>query len=159
MMDRLTTDFPETNYETLMNFAYHSDRGQTFLRYAEEPIVLLTEFMRQQCQKRGCDCDKIHAETLDGFMGCNDCPLGILYYCAVQAAELRERLAAYENTGLTPEEIIAMKERLVVDPSGTDKIDELEEAIDFVRSECENLKMENKRLREFIDKTEGNEDE
>lgn len=104
-MDRLTTNSPETNFETLMNYAYHSDNGQIFLRYAGEHIVLLTAYMREQCQNRGCCSDKVDAEQLDGFMGCCNCPLGILYYCAVQAAELRERLSAYEDTGLTPEEI------------------------------------------------------
>lgn len=105
-MDRLTTNSPETNYETLMNFAYRGDNGQIFLRYAGEHIMLLTAYMCEQCQKHGCSSDRVNAEQLDGFMGCHDCPLGVLYYCAVQAAELRERLAEYEDTGFSPNEAV-----------------------------------------------------
>lgn len=36
--------------------------------------------------------------------GC-DCVLSVLYAVAVQAAELRERLKQYEDTGLMPEEV------------------------------------------------------
>lgn len=108
-MDRLTTNQPNTNFLTLMNFAFCGDDGATVLRFAGKPIVSLGDYMSEQCQKRGCDCDKISAEALDGFMGCPDCPLGILYYCAVQGAELRYRLMQYEDTGLSLDEILALK--------------------------------------------------
>lgn len=104
-----------------------------------------------------CMCGFGRDSVPDDEDDCLDICNGNCDECGIQQSF--DKLAAYENTGLTPEQIIAMKERLVVDPSGTDKIDELEEAIDFVRLECENLKMENKRLREFIGKTEGNKDE
>ena len=107
-MNRLTEDQPSTNFLTLMNFALCGDDGATFLRYAEEPMVRLTDYMLKQCQKHGCDCNKINAEAEDGFMGCSDCHLAILYYCAVQGAELRDKLARYEDSGLEPEEIAAL---------------------------------------------------
>lgn len=45
-------------------------------------------------------------DVMDGSCeeGC-DCVLSVLYTIAVQAAELRERLKQYENTGLMPEEV------------------------------------------------------
>lgn len=65
--------------------------------------------------------------------------------------EIARKLYAYEDTGLTPEEIEQMKERLAVDPSGSDKIDELEEAIGFIEFERDNLKAENAGLHALLD--------
>lgn len=65
--------------------------------------------------------------------------------------DFANKLAAYEDTGLTPEEIEQMKERLAVDPSGSDKIDELEEAIGFIEFERDNLKAENAGLHALLD--------
>jgi|GEM_PF-5778010 len=52
-----------------------------------------------------------------------------------------ERLTA-ENT-----ELKRYKKRLEIDPGGSDKIDELEQALQFIRHRCECLTAENERLR------------
>lgn len=69
----------------------------------------------------------------------------------VASGDAAKRLAAYEDTGLTPEEIEHMKERLAVDPSGSDKNDELEEAIGSIEFERDNLKAEDARLHKIVD--------
>lgn len=48
--------------------------------------------------------------------------------------EVASKLHDYEETGLSPEEVVRLKERLQIDPSGSDKIDELEEAMAYMRS-------------------------
>lgn len=62
-----------------------------------------------------------------------------------------DRLAAYENLGHTPEEIQRMIDRLEFGPDGSDKIDELESALDFVKFERDNLKAANERLCQPVD--------
>ncbi len=47
------------------------------------------------------------------------------------------RLAAYEDIGLTPEEL---NERLQISPQGDDKIDELEEAVNNLQFQLSHLK-------------------
>lgn len=79
----------------------------------------------------------------------------IKYADKVSQKEIYRRLQEYENTGLTPDEIRRMMERLTEDPSGSDKIDELEEAIEFIRFERDNLKAENARLHILLDDIEN----
>lgn len=106
IMNRLTTDTPEGNFQTLMNFAY-AKNGEVWLRGAGDDgeDVLLNEYISQlsKCNLVGCEI-----ETEDVPEACAQgcfCHLGALFAAATQAAELRARLSAYEEIGLSPEEI------------------------------------------------------
>lgn len=105
-MNRLTTDTPEGNFQALMNFAY-AKNGEVWLRGAGDDgeDVLLNEYISQlsKCNLVGCEI-----ETEDVPESCAQgcfCHLGALFAAATQAAELRARLSAYEEVGLSPEEI------------------------------------------------------
>lgn len=94
-MKRLTTDNPKGNFESLMNFAYAKD-NKVFIPQPYKEDIDLCEYIANS-KKKECSCT---AESV--LKGCclecdRDCELGILYYCAVQAAELRERLKLYED--------------------------------------------------------------
>lgn len=103
-MNRLTTDKPVGNTERMLNFAYCAD-GRVKLLYAEgKDNIDLCEYVAYRATSVGCCLTD--DDVMDGSCeeGC-DCVLSVLYTIAVQAAELRERLKQYENTGLTPEEV------------------------------------------------------
>lgn len=104
-MNRLTTDTPHGNFETMMNFAY-AKNGEVWLRGADDgkddelcAYIAKRAFYLELCGITNKD-DVIEAcGAADCF-----CELGALFAAATQAAELRARLAAYENTGLEPEQ-------------------------------------------------------
>lgn len=104
-MNRLTTDTPNGNFETMMNFAYAKD-GKVWLRGADDgqdaelcAYIAKRAFYLELCGITNKD-DVIEAcGAADCF-----CELGALFAAATQAAELRARLAAYEDTGLEPEQ-------------------------------------------------------
>lgn len=92
-MERLTVDNPRNDRETLLNYAY-ANAGRVYLSYADgERGVDLCEYIA----KNAC-CQEVDvAAVMDG--ACMECDnkTAILYTVAVQAAELRERLAYYED--------------------------------------------------------------
>lgn len=94
---RLTTDKPMGNFETMMNFAY-AKGDNVVLRYgARKCDIDLCEYMETVA-----NCQFIGLEAEDYMEGAclecdSNCPFGILYTVAVQAAELRERLKMYED--------------------------------------------------------------
>lgn len=54
-MKRLTTETPDGNFETMLNFVYGKD-GWAHIRHdGENADVPLTECARKQCLNRGCD--------------------------------------------------------------------------------------------------------
>lgn len=106
-MNRLTTDNPQSNSEVAMNFAYAKD-GEVYLRIPhnhcedyelrdylcnflsniDEEQNIVFECSSDVIMQRGCaDC------LIDG----GECPLGVLFVAATQAAELRGRLKKYED--------------------------------------------------------------
>lgn len=109
-MNRLTTDKPHGNFETAMNFAY-AKNGEVWLRGADDgkdaelcAYIAKRAFYLELCGITNKD-DVIEAcGAADCF-----CELGALFAAATQAAELRARLTAYEDTGLEPEEAEAAK--------------------------------------------------
>lgn len=101
---RLTTDKPVGNTERMLNFAY-CDNGRVKLLCAEgKDNIDLCEYVAYRATSMGCCLTD--DDVMDGSCeeGC-DCVLSVLYTIAVQAAELRERLKQYEDTGLMPEEV------------------------------------------------------
>lgn len=109
-MNRLTTDTPNGNFETMMNFAY-AKNGEVWLRGADDgqdaelcAYIAKCAFYLELCGITNKD-DVIEAcGAADCF-----CELGALFAAATQAAELRARLAAYEDTGLEPEKVRGIK--------------------------------------------------
>lgn len=103
-MNRLTTDKPVGNTERMLNFAYCAD-GRVKLLYAEgKDNIDLCEYVAYRATSVGCcltDDDVMDGSCVEDC----DCVLSVLYTIAVQAAELRERLKQYENTGLMPDEV------------------------------------------------------
>lgn len=103
-MKRLTTDAPDGNFETMLNFVFGKD-GWAYIRHdGEREDVLLTEWAKAQCVKHGCDefpdtetCQEIDEEICDCMMDIPDCPIGLAYCFATQACHLRDRLKMYED--------------------------------------------------------------
>ena len=104
-MERLTTEKPRTNVETLNNYCTINSDGYAVLGYAGgKDNITLHEYAATCCKKKGCDMTATHVINT-GLMDCYDCPIAIMYYCGAQAALNNAKLAAYEDTDLEPEQI------------------------------------------------------
>lgn len=109
---RLTTDKPQGNYQWLHNMTIIKDQ-EVYLRGSEEDINLV-EFCKKECKEQ-CNTDiEADATEFGEYMDC-DCVVAWFYHMAVGHAELRARLQAYENTGLSPEQIEELKYRYAKD--------------------------------------------
>ena len=102
-MNRLTTDTPHENFETMLNFVYGKG-GWAHIRHdGENADVPLTEWARKQCLNRGCDefpaetPAEIDQEICDCMMDCPECPVARAYCFASQAVHMRDRLKMYED--------------------------------------------------------------
>lgn len=95
-MKRLTTDNPKGNFENLMNFAFEKDH-KAFLSYADgEENAELCSYVSKLANQKGIDLSPEEIME-DGLMDFPDKDFAVLYYCAIQAAELRARLKMYED--------------------------------------------------------------
>ncbi len=118
-MDRLTTDNPKDNFSGLMNFAYAKDK-EVYLSYADgEEDIRLADYIAKLAAENGCS-EITRADVLDGACLECDCPAAVLNIVAIQAAELRSRLKAYEDTECMPEDLKKLKTerkvlRMIVD--------------------------------------------
>ena len=123
-MKRLTTDNPRDNIHICWNL-FTLENGQTmFLTKSDEEQVNLCDLMRTISKKLGCqitydgaeDTDynisEYLSESMDNEIYSIETLLAYFYTTAWAFADLRERLKQYEDTGLTPEEIINMWGRL-----------------------------------------------
>lgn len=109
-MARLTSENPKSNYERLMNYCTAGKDKWATLKYAGgKENVKLHEYAAECCKKHGCENMTADMVSGDGLMDCVDCPIAIMYYCGVQAAENNARLIRYENTGLMPNQITEMR--------------------------------------------------
>jgi len=112
-LKRLTTDDPANsefpNYLTLMNFCT-AKNGKAVLCYADgEENIDLAKYVEKYCHKH--DCTHMDASDLETFEDCLtdcDCIAAMLYFCGAQASVNNARLKQYEDTGLTPEEILKL---------------------------------------------------
>lgn len=112
---KLVTDNPQTNIETLHNFCRSVDGRVKFIETTEGINTDVYDFCRNECNRK-CNMDipehddgtLLDMMTLDCLYG-QDCTNALLYISAIQAAELREQLKLYEETGLSPEEIEQLK--------------------------------------------------
>lgn len=110
-MYRLTTDNPNGNTEIMRNMAYIKD-GWIAIREMELPF---TDYLKQQCTAHGCDgyMDNVEPEDLfEAMCECSfttpHCPIFLLYAIAIQAVLLRDRLSKYEDSNLTPHEVMEL---------------------------------------------------
>lgn len=102
-MKRLTTDSPDGNFETMMNFVYGKD-GWAYIRHdGEHSDVRLTGWAKRQCMLRGCDevlaetPEEIDQRLCDCMMDGPICPIAMAYCFASQAVHLRSRLKMHED--------------------------------------------------------------
>lgn len=102
-MNRLTTDAPAGNFETMLNFVFSKD-GWAYIRHdGEEGTVPITQWAKAQCILHGCG--ELLAETpmeideaiCNCMMDFPDCPIALAYCFASQAVHLRSRLKMYED--------------------------------------------------------------
>ena len=116
-MKRLTTEEPQDNFETMMNYVYSKD-GWAYIRHdGVHEDVPLTQWARRQCAARGGADEDLPGDTPEEIdealcgcmMDCPDCPIALAYCFASQAVHLRDRLKRYEDTGLMPMDITPEK--------------------------------------------------
>lgn len=116
-MKRLTTDTPQDNIETALNLFYIKDR-ETWVRGGgpgpEYKDISLYDFARMVTKalipevELSTDNDNLSMMMGEWMLDDPDTEEGVislLYTAAWAYAEIRHRLKAYEDTGLTPEEI------------------------------------------------------
>lgn len=101
-MKRLTTDTPNNNFETAMNFV-RGGGWATIRAVGEEENVPLTDWAKAQCIVHGCDefpgqsAEEIDETICDCIMDGAECPVAMAYAFATQAVHLRDRLKAIED--------------------------------------------------------------
>lgn len=106
-MKRLTTDAPDGNFETALNFVYGKN-GWAYIRHdGEHEDVMLTDWAKRQCKLRGCDevltetPEEIDERLCDCMMDGPICPIALAYCFASQAVHMRGRLKKYEDIFFT----------------------------------------------------------
>ena len=102
-MKRLTTDAPDGNFETALNYVYGKN-GWAYIRHdGEHEDVMLTDWAKRQCKLRGCDevltetPEEIDERLCDCMMDGPICPIALAYCFASQAVHMRSRLKKYED--------------------------------------------------------------
>lgn len=120
-MNRLTTDKPNGSYENALNLFYGKD-WEVWVRGGgaapEYPDVRLIDYIRDIARRHKlaftpeADDMTFAEETNDALLDGTDTlegVVGMLHTAGWVCATLRARLAAYEDTGLTPEEVVNLK--------------------------------------------------
>lgn len=91
---RLTTNEPQSNVETMLNYARCKDK-EVFIYDEQGNEVKLTEYIAKHAQE---ECEVTAEDIMEGCcFECMNCPLGVLNTLAIQAAELRHRLSELED--------------------------------------------------------------
>lgn len=96
-LKKVVTDNPKDNIEALLNYA-HDKGGRVVLSYANgEKEKDLSKYISELANSIGCEFTP--GEVMDGecLQECPSCHVQALNLCAIQAAELRERLKRYES--------------------------------------------------------------
>lgn len=135
-MKRLTTDNPDGNFETMLNYVYGKE-GFAHIRFdGEQDDVLLTSWAKAQCLYRGCDDfpaetpEEIDETLCECVMDCPECPIALAYCFACQAVHLRDRLKLYEDILFDSDgrELVALdqlKELVIKQPNDPLKLEDL----------------------------------
>lgn len=121
-MDRLTTDNPKSNMESACNI-FRIANKETVCNLTEDNSEITLYVLMRRCAKT-LNCCVSYEDTDDSigeflfdhlYDGCTT-PEGILahFYTTAWAFSVsRAHLAAYEDTGLTPEEIASLKDTAI----------------------------------------------
>lgn len=139
-MKRLTTDNPDNNFETAMNYVCGGGWA-TIRAVGYEENVPLTDWAKAQCIAHGCDefpgqsAEEIDETICDCIMDGEGCPVAMAYAFATQAVHLRDRLKAIEDVLGDDYDLIRIHElvqaekdrRLVVSPCKADIVYTIEE--------------------------------
>lgn len=106
-MNRLTTDHPKSNFETMMNMVYSKD-GWQYIRHGEDGM-LTTDFCLMLCKERGCEIAAHYPPTSNEAkdeMLCDcvfeQCPIATIYAAICGYGHVRGRLKMYEDAGIAP---------------------------------------------------------
>jgi hypothetical protein len=107
---RLTTENPQGNTGHMLNMTKVISK-EVYLRDIDgESDISLVEYCKGIYKKEyGTDLDA-DAEEFGEYMD-DDSLLSLFYWIAVGHAELRLRLAAYEDSGLSPEQVQEISEK------------------------------------------------
>lgn len=107
-MNKLITDNPQSNFETMMNMVYAKD-GWQHIRHGEEGMPTV-DFCLMLCADHGCqlpdsvtESNEAKAELLCEctFEGC---PIATVYAALCGFGHVRGRLKMYEDAGMMPPE-------------------------------------------------------
>ena len=109
-MKRMTTDNPQSNFETTMNMVYGVD-GWQYIRHGENGMPT-TDFCLMLCKDHGCNLP----ETITGgsqelkdewLCDCafDGCPIATVYAALSGFGHVRDRLKMYEDAGMMPPEV------------------------------------------------------
>lgn len=108
-MNRLTTDNPQNNFETMMNMVYGKD-GWQYIRHGEKGMPT-TEFCLVLCADHGCQVPESATnspEATDEWL-CEcvfeGCPVATVYAALCGFGHVRDRLKKYEDAGIEPPQI------------------------------------------------------
>ena len=107
-MNRLTTNDPQNNFETMLNMVYGKD-GWGYIRHGDGDMKI-TDFCLDLCKVHGCEfIDESFMEKLDEekdeclfeclFLGC---PVASVYAALCGYCHCRSRLKMYEDAGMMP---------------------------------------------------------
>lgn len=113
-MNRLTTDNPQNNFETMMNLVYAKDEWH-HIRHGDMDMKT-TDFCLELCKARECEyfekCDTDEAKD-ECLCSClfDGCPIATVYAALCGYGHTRSRLKMYEDMGMEPK-WIDVKERL-----------------------------------------------
>lgn len=104
-MNRLTTNCPKNNFETVLNLVYSRD-GWQYIRHGGEEMKT-TDFCLMLCKERGCVTlrNPMSDEAKDEFLcDCvfDGCPIATIYAALSGFGHVRDRLKKYEDAGITP---------------------------------------------------------
>lgn len=133
-MKRLTTDTPDSNFETALNFVFSCDHWAFIRHDGFVSNVSLHDWAKAQCIERGCDefpgttAEEIDEVISDCIIDGEGCPVAMAYAFATQAVHLRDRLKAIEDILGDEYDLNRMREivqaekdrRLVVSPCKAD---------------------------------------
>ena len=104
MFERLTTDTPENNVQTMFSMVYGKD-GWQYIRHGDDGM-LTTDFCLMLCKERGCmaqDDMPITNEAKDEML-CDcvfeGCPVATIYAALSGFCHVRDRLKMYEDAGI-----------------------------------------------------------
>lgn len=118
-MERLTTDNPNTNLQSILNLFYVKDH-ETYVRGGgpapDFEDISLNDFARRIAEKYHLDIPESDEDLPDTMLwdliegiDTMDGLLALIYNAGWAFAEIRHRLSKYEDTGLTPDEVVKMQ--------------------------------------------------